>query len=588
MPSAHLPTKLRLILRRPATLAVALVFGAPFARPSLDPVRAPIPRSVEADSTQPGRWEQALDGIIGLLRTHHPDLFARIGHREFAARADRLRRELPRLDDRHAVVRLMQLVAGLEDGHTQLEPVDEPAFNSWYPIRFYRFPEGVFVTTVARPLASIAGGRVLRIGGLPADEALARAESVMSGDNPWGRMENLFALSNAAMLYGLGVTPDADSLPLDVVTSAGTRHVVLHPVAGPDGSFDGRFRGEMFPPFRDTTLVWATAFGGRSPMQFRQNDPALPLSLRYRLYYFLQPLPANDALYTQINFMQEDPSLGFTAFTDSLLRTLARRPVNKLIIDLRYNSGGNGALVPGFADALIRAEPKHLWRQLYVLTGRKTFSAAILLVAGIRRADPGAVIVGEPAGAGLNHAGDPMGFPVPGTGMVLSVSTVVHQETSSEDPRPYVPVNLPVEQTAAQYFAGRDPALDLILGPDDTRDVVTIAQTDGPTAAGAVLRARQARYGDLDWWSPYDERAMNSLGYQILRTAHDAPRAAATFALNTAAFPESWNAWDSYGEALADAGRVPEAVAAYRHSLALNPGNGGARDFIAKHGGDAH
>jgi Flp pilus assembly protein TadD len=43
--------------------------------------------------------------------------------------------------------------------------------------------------------------------------------------------------------------------------------------------------------------------------------------------------------------------------------------------------------------------------------------------------------------------------------------------------------------------------------------------------------------------------------------------------LNTQLFPESWNVYDSYGEALLKSGRKTEAVAMYNKSVELNPGN---------------
>jgi len=52
------------------------------------------------------------------------------------------------------------------------------------------------------------------------------------------------------------------------------------------------------------------------------------------------------------------------------------------------------------------------------------------------------------------------------------------------------------------------------------------------------------------------------------------------FHTNVELFPKSWNAWDSYGEALRKANRIPESLEAYHHSLALNPNSDGAKKAI--------
>jgi tetratricopeptide (TPR) repeat protein len=519
---------------------------------------------------------------MALLAARHPDAFARVGRREFLIELERLRSELPRLDDATVAVRLMQLVASLKDGHTQLEPQHDAAFARWFPVRFYAFPTGVYVTAVDRPHRAIAGARVLRIGSMSADDALERARSVMGADNAWGSRENSFALSNATMLCALGVTADPNSVTLEVEPGAGGHRatVRLDAVHIADGSFDGRFRGEMFAPFREDSIDWVTAFDGRAPRAFRVRDPKLPLHLRYRLHYFFERV--EDGLYAQINFMADADSQPFAVFTDSLFAALDRRPARKLIIDLRYNSGGNGELAPGFGAALTARAAHPPWGQLYVLLGPKTFSAAIMMAHAVLAAVPDAVTVGEPSGAGWNSFGDPMEFALAGTGLRLSVSTLYHQLASSDVVRPYIPINLPVVTNAWDYFAARDPGLALVLGAEDTRAITAILRSNGPAAARAVFDARRARYDTLSWWEPCPERMVNQIGYDLLRQG-DRDGAIGAFALNVAAFPGSWNVWDSYGEALGAAGRSSEARTAYERSLALNPGNASARAYLEHH-----
>ena len=52
------------------------------------------------------------------------------------------------------------------------------------------------------------------------------------------------------------------------------------------------------------------------------------------------------------------------------------------------------------------------------------------------------------------------------------------------------------------------------------------------------------------------------------------------FRLNTQLFPDGWNTWDSYGEALLAAGRRDEAVEMYQRSMRLNPGNDNGRRVL--------
>jgi Flp pilus assembly protein TadD len=52
------------------------------------------------------------------------------------------------------------------------------------------------------------------------------------------------------------------------------------------------------------------------------------------------------------------------------------------------------------------------------------------------------------------------------------------------------------------------------------------------------------------------------------------------FETNIRVNPDSWNAYDSLGEALMNAGRRELAIKNYRRSLELNPQNGNARSML--------
>lgn len=77
-----------------------------------------------------------------------------------------------------------------------------------------------------------------------------------------------------------------------------------------------------------------------------------------------------------------------------------------------------------------------------------------------------------------------------------------------------------------------------------------------------------------------NEMEMNRLGYEFLyfSTFKDHKACAVeTFKLNTLLFPDSYNVYDSYAEALADIGRKYEAIYMYQKSVDLNPQNSAGR-----------
>ncbi|NJB72591.1 pimeloyl-ACP methyl ester carboxylesterase [Saonia flava] len=70
----------------------------------------------------------------------------------------------------------------------------------------------------------------------------------------------------------------------------------------------------------------------------------------------------------------------------------------------------------------------------------------------------------------------------------------------------------------------------------------------------------------------HSEHDLNEWGYSFLRN-EELDKALEILKLNIMLFPESWNAYDSYGEALSIANKKAEAIEMYEKSIELNPEN---------------
>jgi glyoxylase-like metal-dependent hydrolase (beta-lactamase superfamily II) len=85
-----------------------------------------------------------------------------------------------------------------------------------------------------------------------------------------------------------------------------------------------------------------------------------------------------------------------------------------------------------------------------------------------------------------------------------------------------------------------------------------------------------ARYRELDGGENteayFDENEFNRLGYRLLGQGL-VDEAIAVFELNVDRFPDSWNVYDSLGEAFAVKEDTERAIELYRRSLELNPNN---------------
>src|SRR5579864_6621987 len=92
------------------------------------------------------RWREDLAFLVKTLQDSHPDPYTHISKKQFYSAVATLRQDLPSLSRSQIVTRMMQLVARIRDGHTTLQPFDPNGFNLWFPVRFYWFQDGIFIT----------------------------------------------------------------------------------------------------------------------------------------------------------------------------------------------------------------------------------------------------------------------------------------------------------------------------------------------------------------------------------------------------------------------------------------------------------
>src|SRR5262249_34894815 len=159
-----------------------------------------------------------------------------------------------------------------------LQPLDPNGFNVWFPVRFYQFQDGIFLTATDEPNKSLIGARVLRIGKLSAEEAAKEAASLQGADNEFADQEHLHYLSNASALYALHVIPTPERLELQVQMPHGPLRTVHLEAQHTTFTQDNwMYWGEMYGP---PGIKLLATFHFLESSEFRKGHAFLPLHLR--------------------------------------------------------------------------------------------------------------------------------------------------------------------------------------------------------------------------------------------------------------------------------------------------------------------
>ncbi|HEY0809930.1 MAG TPA: hypothetical protein VGD49_07190, partial [Longimicrobiales bacterium] len=178
--------------------------------------------------------------------------------------------------------------------------------------------------------------------------------------------------------------------------------------------------------------------------------------------YWTRDLPEARALYLNFNQVAEMDTLKLATFSQRLAMQLRSASYNNLVVDVRLNGGGNTFLLPPLIQAIASFAVADTTRRVYVITSRHTYSAAQNFVSKLEwLLNP--VFVGEPTGSSPNFTGEGTATVLPYSRLMVGISNRMHMNSDWEDKRAWIAPQLPVPLSSADFFSGRDPALQAII-----------------------------------------------------------------------------------------------------------------------------
>jgi hypothetical protein len=303
----------------------------------------------------------------------------------------------------------------------------------------------------------------------------------------------------------------------------------------------------------------------------------LPLYLKdQQKYYWFEHLKDNRLIYANINRVdypqKGEPS--FNQFTTGLFEYFDKHSadIDKVVLDLRNNPGGNGRLSIPFIKELIKREQFFTRGKLFVLIGSKTNSAGIVFSTQLLEYT-NAFFVGSPSGCAANmFSNSILAGKLPNSGYSLDVSSRLIENTWIPN-RSYFKIDIPIPITGKDFYSGIDPALDAII-QNKAIPLEDLAADKGAEAAFLHYMEIINKFPDLSWWNTSEslETTINDKAYALMGLGL-IDKAIQLFILNTRIFSSSANAFDSLGEAYMLAGNKELAIKNYEKSLKLNPKN---------------
>jgi hypothetical protein len=448
--------------------------------------------------------------------------FSKEKRRAFARALDRLIPQSGTLDRAKLALEAARLTALADNGHTNvLTQLGDTSFRS-VPIRLGLFSDGLFVVKARDDYRELLGAELLEVNGRPVETVITAFRLYVGGPQSLLRQHAPRLIISPELLTAAGLNGSAFDSQYRFRLADGTMvDRLLSAIEAPPGPGDSPYW-----PVRDLSPVPTITDG---PGWSHILDAA-PLYLsRLDENYWHAYVDEGRILFLQINRMRDQGRQRLADHLAGVLDQVRRRGTKFVVVDLRYDRGGDYTLAADFSRRLSEAMPPD--GRVFILTGGNTFSAAISTVARLRYfAGDRALQVGEPMGDRGRFWGEGDRVILPNSKIVVHYATAYHdwengcalEQITTCFLLNYIygvaPGTLTPQVTAsprfAYYASGRDMVMDEVMKIIRSAAVAKIGAGGGTSGSSLALNYNLAYMGG-DFAAPrageFDKAYMNAL-----------------------------------------------------------------------------
>jgi tetratricopeptide (TPR) repeat protein len=504
-------------------------------------------------------WQADLKFLQQTVHKDYAFLFKNITPKDFDAAADKLYQSMPALQEHERQAGIARLVASFKYGHTDIGWRESPVKFHVAPVNFYWFSDGLYVEGADKKYESIIGAKLLKVENMDIEKVLTAIKPLVPAEN-----EQYFKG------YGLDHLCIPEALHAQHISKELKKTV----------SYTFLKDGKIF----DVSIEAVDAF--RFPRKYGFVSPGTDwLSVRMQTdtplylknldkHYYYQYLPGSKTVYVRHSQVLDDPQESIAAFYKNVFAFIDKNEVEKLVLDVRLNGGGNNYKIKPIVTGILENKKINQPGKLFVIIGRKTFSACQNLVNELSNYT-NALFVGEPTAENINFYGDNRRVELPKTGIPVFLSFAWWQDKPQWENASWLAPHLAVEMSFDEYRTNKDPALEACLNFSDKNVVLDPmaylkelfeAGKLNEVEAAAKKMAADSKYKYVNF-----EQKFNQAGYNLMNSKQ-MESALYVFELNTKLYPRSANVWDSFAEANWKAGKTAKAIENYNKAIELDPG----------------
>ncbi len=515
------------------------------------------------ENLQAKHWQEDLRFLQNTVHKEYSHLFVKTTKEAFDAEVATLYKNIPNLESHEIVVGMAKITSLFKYGHTGIFLNQKDVNFHSFPFNLYEFKDDIYIQGVHKNYKKALGAKVLKVNNMPIEEALEKIASVTNSEN-----------SQDFKAYGINYLGSPEVLHAQKITKSLQNAIVL------TLEKNGKVFTESFVVMGDEERV-PTHRGyvhqNENWLDAREQSET-PLYLKHldKIYYS-KYLDKEKAMYIRHSRIADDREENTKDFYNRVFDFVENNDVEKLIIDVRLNGGGNSYLNKSIITGIIETKKINKVGSLYVIIGKHTYSAAQNLVNELHNYT-NAIFVGEPTAENVNFWGDARPVTLPNSGIVAQLSYAWWQGKPAWEYTEWLAPQVPVKMSYLEYASNQDPVLDaalsfsgkdFILNPMQYIRELYMAGDAQKLATEIVKMIQDPRYAFFDFEAELSKSAHRMLG--ISSRNEEKQAAIQIFSFITQLFPNSIKAYKNLAEAYLEIGDKEKAKALLNKTIAMDP-----------------
>lgn len=515
--------------------------------------------TAQVDKTEVEKWRADLRYMADQMPKVHNNLFHSMTREQFDAAVKKLDERIPTLARHQIIVEMARITAMVNDGHSNVYPTRDPKIGfHQFPVKMYFFKDGLFVRAATSENANLVGAKVVKIGNASVEQAYNAVREIIGKDNEMdARFFAPHLLTMPEVLHALGIADNPETADFTFEIQ-GKQSVVKLKASGV---------ADMMAP--DTDKSWMPKEGWIDARGNAKVSKTLWLRDPENKFWY-EYFPDTKTIYVQFNEVHDKTDETIEGFSKRLFEFVNANPVEKFILDLRLNRGGNGGLNKPLLLGIIKSVKINQRGKLFAIIGRSSFSATQFLIDNLEKYT-NTIFVGEPSGSKGNTFGDSRKIILPNSGITVRVSVYYWQDWDPWDTRQWSAPELTAELSLEDYRLNRDPAMKAITDYAPRKslsEMLDEALTEGGVEL-AIKRFREFKAEPINKYA-YTELPLLDAGQRFLneKKYEDAAR---LFQVNAEENPNSYRSYFALGEAYSRIGKRELALENFEKSIKMNP-----------------